>query len=113
MLKGKTALVTGSTSGIGLALATAFAAEGCTIVLNGFGDAREIEAIRAGLARDHGVTVTYSPADMSKGDEIAAMVAGTGVSFVAVGFLHFAGPDNLQHALAQRGVRVERVAATP
>lgn len=46
-------------------------------------------------------------------DKIAAMVAGTGVSFVAVGFLHFAGPDSLQHALAQRGVRVERVAATP
>jgi 3-hydroxybutyrate dehydrogenase len=87
MLKGKTALVTGSTSGIGLALATAFAAEGCTIVLNGFGDAREIEAIRAGLARDHGVTVTYSPADMSKGDEIAAMVADAVSAFGAVDIL--------------------------
>jgi 3-hydroxybutyrate dehydrogenase len=87
MLKGKTALVTGSTSGIGLALATAFAAEGCTIVLNGFGDAREIEAIRAGLARDAGVTVTYSPADMSKGDEIAAMVADAVSAFGAVDIL--------------------------
>ena len=87
MLKGKTALVTGSTSGIGLALATAFAAEGCAIVLNGFGDAREIEAIRAGLARDHGVTVTYSPADMSKGDEIAAMVADAVSAFGAVDIL--------------------------
>jgi 3-hydroxybutyrate dehydrogenase len=87
MLKGKTALVTGSTSGIGLALATAFAAEGCAIVLNGFGDAREIEALRAGLARDHGVTVTYSPADMSKGDEIAAMVADAVSAFGAVDIL--------------------------
>jgi 3-hydroxybutyrate dehydrogenase len=87
MLKGKTALVTGSTSGIGLALATAFAAEGCSIVLNGFGDAKEIEAIRAGLARDHGVTVTYSPADMSKGDEIAAMVADAVSAFGAVDIL--------------------------
>jgi 3-hydroxybutyrate dehydrogenase len=87
MLKGKTALVTGSTSGIGLALATAFAAEGCAIVLNGFGDAKEIEAIRAGLARDYGVTVTYSPADMSKGDEIAAMVADAVKQFGAVDIL--------------------------
>jgi 3-hydroxybutyrate dehydrogenase len=87
MLKGKTALVTGSTSGIGLALATAFATEGCSIVLNGFGDAKEIEAIRAGLARDHGVTVTYSPADMSKGDEIAAMVADAVSAFGAVDIL--------------------------
>src|SRR5260221_14138729 len=87
MLKGKTALVTGSTSGIGLALATAFAAEGCNIVLNGFGDPKEIETIRAGMAKDHGVAVTFSPADMTKGDEIAAMVADAEKQFGAIDIL--------------------------
>jgi len=87
MLKGRTALVTGSTSGIGLGLATAFAVEGCNIVLNGFGDGGEIEKIRAGLARDHGVTVTYSAADMAKGDEIAAMVADAERQFGAIDIL--------------------------
>jgi 3-hydroxybutyrate dehydrogenase len=87
MLKGKTALVTGSTSGIGLALARAFAGEGCNIVLNGFGNAAEIETLRAGLVRDNGVTVTYSPTDMSKGDEIAAMVADAEKEFGAIDIL--------------------------
>jgi 3-hydroxybutyrate dehydrogenase len=87
MLKGKTALVTGSTSGIGLALATAFAAEGCNMVLNGFGDARAIEATRAGIAKKYGVTVAYSPADMTRGDEIAAMIADTEREFGTVDIL--------------------------
>ena len=87
MLKGKTALVTGSTSGIGLELATALAREGCNVVLNGFGDAAAIEKIRAGLAKDHGVTVTYSSADMLKADEIAAMVADAEREFGAVDIL--------------------------
>ncbi len=87
MLKGKTALVTGSTSGIGLGLAKAFAGEGCNIVLNGFGGAAEIEALRAGLAKDAGVTVIYSAADMTKGDEIAAMVADAEKQFGAIDIL--------------------------
>ena len=87
MLKGKTALVTGSTSGIGLGLATALAREGANVVLNGMGDAAAIEKIRAGLAKDHGVTVTYSPADMLKADEIAAMVADAEKQFGAVDIL--------------------------
>jgi len=87
MLKGKTALVTGSTSGIGLALARAFAAEGCNVVINGFGKADEIEATRAGLAKDHGVTASYSAADMTKPDEIAAMVADAERQFGAVDVL--------------------------
>ena len=74
MLKGKTALVTGSTSGIGLGIATRFAAEGANIVLNGFGDAGQIEALRARLAAQHKVTVIYDDADMSKPETIAEMV---------------------------------------
>jgi 3-hydroxybutyrate dehydrogenase len=73
-LKTKTALVTGSTSGIGLAIARAFAAEGANIVLNGFGKAEEIEATRAGLEKEFGVGAHYSSADMSKPTQIEAMV---------------------------------------
>ena len=75
MLKGKTALVTGSTSGIGKAIAEALAGEGCNIVLNGFGDEAEIGAQRAGLSDQAGVEVTYSGADMTKPAEVAAMIA--------------------------------------
>ena len=73
MLKGKTALVTGSTSGIGLGVATALAEAGANIVLNGFGDAADIERIRSTLAERTGVQVIHSGADMSKPEEIAAM----------------------------------------
>ena len=75
MLKGKTAIVTGSTSGIGLGIAEGFAKEGINLVLNGFGDAAEIEKIRSGLASKFGIKVTYDGADMSKPDQIAAMCA--------------------------------------
>ena len=74
MLHTRTALVTGSTSGIGLGIATAYAAQGANIVLNGFGDAGEIEKIRASIASDHGVTVRYDNADMSRPDAIESMM---------------------------------------
>ncbi|CUI83276.1 3-hydroxybutyrate dehydrogenase [Achromobacter xylosoxidans] len=74
MLKGKVAVVTGSTSGIGLGIATALAAQGADIVLNGFGDAAEIEKVRAGLAAQHGVKVLYDGADLSKGDAVRGLV---------------------------------------
>lgn len=75
MLKNKNAIVTGSTSGIGLAIAYAFAKEGCNIMLNGFGDKAAIDAEMAEIKQKFGVKVEYSPADMSKPAEIAAMVA--------------------------------------
>ncbi len=74
MLKGKSVIVTGSTSGIGLGIARAFAAQGCNVMLNGFGDAVQIEKLRAGLAAEHKGTVLYSSADMAKPLEVTAMV---------------------------------------
>ena len=75
MLKGKVAVVTGSTSGIGLAIARAFAAEGANVVINGFGDAAAIETERANIEKDFGVKAIYSGADMTNGDQIAGMIA--------------------------------------
>ena len=74
MLKGKSAVVTGSTSGIGLGIARALAKEGVNLMLNGFGDAAEIEKLRAGIAAEFGVKVLYDGADMSKGEAISAFM---------------------------------------
>ena len=74
-LKGQAAIVTGSTSGIGQALARSLAAEGVDVVLNGFGDAAAIETARVELAASAGVRVLYHGADMTKPAEIADMVA--------------------------------------
>ncbi len=86
MLKGKSAVVTGSTSGIGLGIARALAKEGCNLMLNGFGDAAEIEKLRAGIAAEFGVKVLYDGADMSKGEAIAAFMkkAAEGLSGVDI-----------------------------
>ena len=81
MLNGKNAVVTGSTSGIGLGIAEAFAAAGANVMLNGLGDADAIEEIRAGLEAKYAVKVAYSPANMLKPDEIAAMVKGCESTF--------------------------------
>src|SRR6476620_10055 len=81
MLRSKTALVTGSTSGIGLAIARALAREGANLMLNGFGDKIAIEKERAGLEKEFGIKVCYSPADMKKPSEIVAMISETQKEF--------------------------------
>src|ERR1700733_6509687 len=81
MLKGKSALVTGSTSGIGLAIARAMAEQGANVTINGFGDAAAIEKERSGIEKDFGVKAVYSPADMTKPAEIADMVKTAAKTF--------------------------------
>jgi len=87
MLKGKTALVTGSTSGIGLGIATRLAAEGANLVINGFGDAAAIEKLRQELAAAHRVKVVYDGADMTRPESIAAMMKKAIAEFGAVDVL--------------------------
>src|SRR6202040_992947 len=81
MLKGKNAVVTGSTSGIGLGIAQAFAKDGANVVINGFGDPKEIEQLRAGIEKEFGVKAIYSGADMTKPAEIAAMIKTAETTF--------------------------------
>jgi len=86
-LSGKAALVTGSTSGIGLGIARALASEGASIVLNGFGDAAAIAALRREIEETHGVAVRHVAADMRKPDEITAMVRSAEAEFGAIDVL--------------------------
>ena len=86
-LRSKAAVVTGSTSGIGLAVARALAAEGADILINGFGPAAEIESVRSGIEKDFEVRALYSAADMSKPQEIAAMMADAQAAFGSVDVL--------------------------
>jgi 3-hydroxybutyrate dehydrogenase len=84
MLKGKTAIVTGSTSGIGQGMALALAQAGCNVMLNGLGDAAAIEAERAKMEKETGVKVGYNGADMTKPDQIEAMIKETKSKFGSV-----------------------------
>jgi 3-hydroxybutyrate dehydrogenase len=86
MLKGKTAIVTGSTSGIGLGIARALAAQGANIMLNGFGDAAAIEGLRVELEK-LGVKAAYSGADMTKAEQVAGLVAETAAKLGPVDIL--------------------------
>ena len=86
-LTGKVALITGSTSGIGLGIARALATAGADVMLNGFGDATQIEAMRSELAAEHGVKAGYHPADISKPEQIDRMVAETVETFGSVDIL--------------------------
>ncbi|TFW24697.1 3-hydroxybutyrate dehydrogenase [Massilia arenosa] len=87
MLSGKTALVTGSTSGIGLGIARALAAQGANIVFNGFGDAAQIEQLHTGVAKEFGVRTAYSGADMSKPEQIEEMMRMAAAQFGGVDIL--------------------------
>jgi 3-hydroxybutyrate dehydrogenase len=87
MLNGKTGVITGSTSGIGLGIARALAKEGANVVINGFGDKADIEKQRAAIEKEFGVKAQYSPADMTKPAEIADMIAQAEKSLGAVDIL--------------------------
>ncbi|MDP1599553.1 SDR family NAD(P)-dependent oxidoreductase, partial [Phenylobacterium sp.] len=86
-LKSKSAVVTGSTSGIGLAIARALAQEGANVLINGFGDPAAIEKERAGIEAEFGVKAVYSGADMTKPEQIAEMIALAETTFGAVDVL--------------------------
>jgi 3-hydroxybutyrate dehydrogenase len=86
-LEGRSAIVTGSTSGIGLGIARALAAEGANVMLNGFGDAREIEALRERLAGEYAVNVAFDGADIAKPADVRLMVAHATRAFGAVDVL--------------------------
>jgi 3-hydroxybutyrate dehydrogenase len=84
MLQGKTAIVTGSTSGIGQAIAKALAKQGCNVMINGLGDATKIEEDRASLEKETGSKIAYHGADMTKPDQIEDLVAKTNATFGSV-----------------------------
>ena len=98
MLSGKTALVTGSTSGIGLGIAKALAAQGCQIMLNGFGDPAAVERTRAALEAEHRVRVRYDDADLTRPGEVTALVDATLEALGAVDIL--VNNAGIQHTAA-------------
>jgi 3-hydroxybutyrate dehydrogenase len=113
MLKGKTVLVTGSTRGLGAAAAAAFAAAGCNVMLNGFGEAAAIERQRAALAKEHGVSVGYHGADLAKLAEVEALFKAAEGLTGAVDILvnnavirHFSSIDAFQPADWDRAIAV-------
>ena len=106
MLKGKTALVTGSTSGIGLGIACRLAAAGANVVLNGFGDSEGPKAEVAAAGKAHGIRVGYHGADMSKPAEIEAMVAYAAQEFGGVDIL--VNNAGIQHVANVEDFPVER-----
>ncbi|GHB28560.1 3-hydroxybutyrate dehydrogenase [Pseudovibrio japonicus] len=106
MLAGKTAVITGSTSGIGLGYARALAEQGANIMINGFGDADAIEKERKGIETDFGVKCIYSPADMTKPDEIHAMIHTAANTFGSVDIL--VNNAGIQHVEAIEHFPVEK-----
>ncbi len=102
----RTALITGSTSGIGAGIAEALARAGCNVVLNGLGAGGEIEALRARLAQEHGVDVRYDGADMTRPAEVAAMVERAVAAFGAVDIL--VNNAGIQHVAAVDEFPVDR-----
>ena len=105
-MKSKTALVTGSTSGIGLGIARALAARGANLVLNGFGDTAQIESLRAGLEREFGVQVAYEGADLMQPAQIESMTASVTARFGSIDIL--VNNAGIQHVSAVENFPVER-----
>lgn len=105
-LKGKKAVVTGSTSGIGLGIARTLAAHGCDIMLNGFGDAAAIEQIRSGLASTCGVAVGYCDADMSRPEAVRGLIDVATDTLGQVDIL--VGNAGIQHVDAVEDFPIER-----
>ncbi len=87
MLAGKTAVITGSTSGIGQGIARSLAEQGANVVLNGFGDADQIEKDRSEMAKECGTDVVYHGADMTKPDEIADLISFSVKTFGSIDIL--------------------------
>ncbi|HYE50600.1 MAG TPA: 3-hydroxybutyrate dehydrogenase [Azospirillaceae bacterium] len=106
MLKGKAAVVTGSTSGIGLGIARVLASKGANVMLNGFGDAGEIEKIRAGIEAEFGVKAAYNGADISKADSIKGMVDDCVAKFGAIDIL--VNNAGIQHTAAVEDFPAEK-----
>ena len=98
MLKGKSVVVTGATSGIGLGIARAFASQGCNVMINGLGDAQRVDSLRAGMAEEFSVTVLYSSANMAQPAEIGAMIDQAARRFGAVDVL--VNNAGIQHVAA-------------
>ena len=106
MIEGKLALVTGSTSGIGLGIAEALVARGARIVLNGFGDPAEIERLRASLAERHGVAVEFEAADLTRASEVESLVGRVDARHGAVDIL--VNNAGIQHVAPVEHFPVER-----
>jgi 3-hydroxybutyrate dehydrogenase len=106
MLSGKTALVTGSTSGIGLGIARALAEQGANLVFNGFGDAQQIEKLHTDIGAEFGVQTAYHNADMSKPAQIEAMMAYAQEKFGGVDIL--VNNAGIQHVAAVEDFPVEK-----
>jgi 3-hydroxybutyrate dehydrogenase len=105
-LKGKIAVVTGSTSGIGLAIARALAGEGAAVMLNGFGDTDEIERLRAGMADGFGVNVAYFNADMSNPAEVEGLIEAAEAALGSVDIL--VNNAGIQHVDPVEAFPIER-----
>lgn len=118
MLQGKCALITGSTQGLGLATAKRFAAAGCNVVFNGFGNAREIDELRAAIEKEHSVRTLYCNADLAHADQIERMLAHSAETFGAVDILvnnavvrHAARIDDFPTEAWDHGIAVNVTAA--